>query len=942
MNKQIKLYNITLGMVKTQKEKELSILRNHAYNKMIDYKNELSTIIKDSLGEDNWTKECGIILKEKSKEDVMFKLYENEYNKFQELLHDEYINNNYITRGINSKNIKDTNTIAIGSNNLTRTLEIDLGTFTDKFIEIECGNIDDLVIEQVVKKGLYIDNNFYIFFTAGAGQTRQSKFMMIKEDVWKDKGQALMCGLTIEQMNEMGGMNISKWLAYLALNNSSSRIWGKFNIDQCIVVDDFETMVAGTVDYINRQDKVENGTTTYTPKKGKSKGKEITKKKYKVDWNIEPNKEMEVPVPHMDGCGIMLTSVNKKNIQFRMPWFKGLLTPTNFKKYAIDEAGNTKIKDIYGKEYDIIKNDVKIIFTKSQFKLWSYYKNEVDENGNDILDDNGNIKYSGWDRYKDNFKKYECTFNICEEDEKEYKDVRLNYQMLQTLTNMSDEQIKVLTKDFKELIDKVHTDRESILKFLEATKEDDKRDYFQEILRLYPEMCNSDYVKEQIKQTVKSVKKEAMSGKLIIPNTKRMFLIPDVVAFMDWLFTGKENPEGYLKENEVYCNLYKGINKLDILRSPHLSFEHSIRNNVADEINKCEYFTTNGMYTSTHDLITKIIQADTDGDHVTVVSEKWVIELVDQMIKKYNINPIYYVMGKAGAGEINNENIFKSLKFVYHKANIGKVSNALMKIWNGENPWSVYDASKKLCAYNNDVIDSAKTLSIKRLPKDITEKFAELNKEKYPYFFQFVKKVVKSKDCYDSKNSVMDRICKEIDSISRTNYSFRKGFGTFEVKNLMNKQRNFDINYRIIDFYLQLEKETRDKITAYATTCSDSDEDKNNSGYKYQCYSDARKKVLNYAKENDIKYEFLVDNIIKYSFEDDSLKMAFVFEVFGAVIINNINKNIKESIDKGYILCEDCGERVKNTNGKTKRCKECADKVNKKKTNENKKKKKIA
>ncbi|NRT90202.1 hypothetical protein OD350_24810 [Clostridium beijerinckii] len=942
MLKQVKLYNINLGMVKTQKERQLSKLRNHAYNKMINYKNELSTIIKDSLGEDNWTKECGIILKEKLKEDVIFKLYEKEYNKFQELLHDEYISNNIITRGINSKNIKDTNTIAIGSNNLTRTLEIDLGTFTDKFIEIECGKIDDLVIEQVVKTGLYIDNDFYIFFTAGAGQTRQSKFMMIREDVWKDKGQALMCGLTIEQMNELGGMNISKWLAYLALNNSTSRILEVFNIDKCIVVDDFETMVAGTVDYIDRQDKVENGTKTYTIKKGKFEGQERTKKNYKVEWKIEPNKEMLVPVPHMDGCGVMLTSVNKKNIQFRMPWFKGLLTPTNLKKYATEVAKNTKIKDIYGKEYDIIKDDIRILFTKSQFKLWSYYKNEVDENGNDILDESGNIKYSGWDRYKDNFKTYNCTFNICEEDEKEYKDVQLNYQMLQTLTDINDEQIKILTKDFKELIDKVHTDRESMLKFLEATKEDNNRDYFQEILRLYPEMCNSDYVKEQISQKIKSAKKEAMSGKLVIPNTKRMFLIPDIVAFMDWLFTGNENPKGYLKENEVYCNLYKGIDKVDILRSPHLSFEHSIRNNVATDINKCEYFTTNGMYTSTHDLITKIIQADTDGDHVTVISENWVIKLVENMIEKYNINPIYYEMGKAGANEINNDNIFKSLQFVYHKANIGKVSNALMKIWNGENPWAVYDISKKLCAYNNDVIDSAKTLLIKKLPKDLTEKFAKLNKEKYPYFFQFAKKEIKDKDCREIGNSVMDRICQEIKSISKTNYSFKKGFGVFEVKKLMNKQRNFDIDYDIIKFYLQLEKQTREKIGEYATICSDKDDDKNNSGYKYQCYAEAREKVLNYAKEKGIKYEFVVDNIIKYSFEDDSLKMAFVFEVFGAVIINNLNKNIKESVDKGYILCECCGKRVKNTNGKTKRCKECAEKVNKKKTNENKKKKKAS
>lgn len=78
-------------------------------------------------------------------------------------------------------------------------------------------------------------------------------------------------------------------------------------------------------------------------------------------------------------------------------------------------------------------------------------------------------------------------------------------------------------------------------------------------------------------------------------------------------------------------------------------------------------------------------------------------------------------MDKAGANEINGENISKSLLFVYHKSNIGKVSNKLTNIWNGQNPMEKYRLMQKLCAYNNDVIDSAKTLSIPRLPNEVKE-----------------------------------------------------------------------------------------------------------------------------------------------------------------------------------------------------------------------------
>lgn len=62
-----------------------------------------------------------------------------------------------------------------------------------------------------------------------------------------------MNGLTVKEINQKGGININKFLAYLALNNSGSRVWNDFDIDKAIVVDDFKTMVSATVDYIDRK-----------------------------------------------------------------------------------------------------------------------------------------------------------------------------------------------------------------------------------------------------------------------------------------------------------------------------------------------------------------------------------------------------------------------------------------------------------------------------------------------------------------------------------------------------------------------------------------------------------------------------------------------------------------------------------------------------------------
>lgn len=935
MGKQVKFYNIKLGMVKTNTEKWRSEERVHTYNRFINYKKYISNIIKQSLREENWTKECSELLKIEIKNNEVYKKLLDDYKRHSQLLHDEYVQNKNILRKVYSYNIKETNIIAVGDNNLVRTLNIDMGSFTDVFIEVECGKTDDLVIENVIKNGLNIDNKHYIVFTAGAGQTRQKRFMMIKSDVWDKYEKNLMCGLTIEELNKRGGMNISKFLAYLSLNNSSSTVWKDFNIDKCIVVDDFETNVKGIVNFIDRKDEEKTKNCKRTNKK--TSKVTIYKRKYiETNWDLQENIEMEVTVPHMDGAGIMLTSISKKNIQFRSPWFKGLLTPVAFREYIKEEYNAGRIKeadvevvDLWGQSHKIIKDDVRIIFTKSQFKLWKMY--------------------SSWEAYKEAFKKYKCTANICETDEDEYKDMQLNYQMLQTLTDMNDLQIKKLAKNFEDLYIKLHSDRQSKLDYLGAKLENKNRTYMQEIIRLYPEMLTSDYIKEQLVQAIKSAKNDAKSGRIIIPNTKRMFLLPDPVAFMEWLFKGEKNPKGCLDDGEVYCKLYEENQKLDVLRSPHLSFEHAIRiNKATKEKNiKYKYLTTNGIYTSIHDLISKILQFDVDGDHATVISEYWIVELAEKMINKYNVRPLYYKMGNAGAEQITKDNIFKSLKFVFHNSNIGKVSNTLTKIWNNEEPWKLFKIIQKLCCHNNDIIDASKTLSIRRLPEDIKETLNELKNKKYPYFFHFAKGY-KTSECEKIGNSVMDKLCKNIDTL-RENYNWNS-CGRFEYKKLMNKQRDFEVDNDIIDFYLQLEEKTRKRIADY-TTANGDDEEKNGTAYKHDYYEEARKTVLEYAKSrvrfeglkaresNKIinkEYSYIVDNIIKYTMFCDENKMAFILNVFGAIIINNLNKNLKGcSIDEKWILCECCGERVKNTNGKVKLCKTCADKI--KKSNKKKK-----
>ncbi|MBK1809162.1 hypothetical protein JHL18_00675 [Clostridium sp. YIM B02505] len=906
-NKQVKMNCIRLNLVRTKEEKGYGNLRNSIEQRKYSFRKGLSNYVKKELKVDNWTEDCGELFKKIITNSKRYIQIEKELKQVKKKIHELYVVNKNLNRSVKSKDIKTKDIIAIGDNNLVRTLKLDLGSFTDKLITVKCGDMDNIVIDKIIKDGLTIRttnddvviNVKYKFFTAGAGQTRNKKFMMIKAD--EDLSEVmltLMCGLTIEEINEKGGMNISKFLAYLSLNNSASKVWQWFDIDKCIVVDDFETLVSANVDYIDRKVNIEE----YKDKANKNRTKPV------ATWNIIKDKKMNVPVPHFDGLGIMLPSLCSKNRQIRLPWLKGLVTPFDYVSWIEEHKYSSIVKDIYEKEYDVIKDDIQIIFTKSQFKLWKFY--------------------NSWEDYKNKFKTYNCTANICMEDEDIFEDMCINYQMLQQLVNMKDEHIDILTKDFKRLIDRVHTDRNSQLEFLGATNK--KRNYFQEALRLYPEMLKSAYVKKQIENTITKAKKDAASGRIKIKGSRRMFILSDPTAFCDWLFGGIEVPEGYLKDGEVYCNLFEKSEELDVLRSPSLSFEHAVRTNIR-ATKECKWFITNGIYTSTKDVISKILAFDVDGDEALVLGKDshWIIDLAKEMIEEHKIRPIYFEMSKAEAKEITNSNISESLLFVYKKANIGKVSNVLTRIWNKENPMKEYNLMQKLCAHNNDVIDSAKTLDIPKLPSDVKE---SITIGKYPYFFQYAKEK-KELQCLPASNSTMDRICREIESIGNKKFDYSKSFGAFKVKILMFDQNNFEVDKNIIEKYLELEERTRKEINDYSRTMdSEDDEDMKKTDFKSDFYSNARAEFEQWSNENNLELLKVIDHIIKYTYKTNALKMKFLWNVFGQEIINNININVRKPLDKGHIMCVDCGTRVKKESNNQIRCKKCASKKSHKKS----------
>ena len=638
LNKQIYLYSVATDSFYDEEENKIHKELLKLYKIRKDLKDKKFREKTEKLNLQNawefWVKSINKIIYD-DKEKLT--------NKLEERVKDK------TPRELNPNSIKDKNIITLFDSALTRALNLKINELTDELIVLNVFFFQ--VFHNLVRDGFIYNGEKYIFLTASAGQIRTKRAVFIKEKSFLNIEPKIMCGLTRDEINKKGGINSNKFLAYLALCNSATDIWEDFDIDRSIVVEDFETNVIGEVDFIDE-----------------------------YDYSITRDK-IPVKIPHMDGCGIMLED---KTRMVRLPWVKGLLVTFPFDKFIKEKCnGESIILDIYGKEHDVLKENIKYIFTKSQFKLAGYY--------------------SSWEEYKENFKKYNCEACYCNIEEDFIPKAKINYQMLQTLSDVKDEEIEKIIRKTKEDIEKIGNDYQVTMRILGATEYNKTPNYFQEALMIYPELFRDTYHKDILKQTKKSLVKQAKGGRLSI-NGRYQFLSPDLYAFCEWLFLGEENPDGLLENGEVYSSLNKNGVDLACLRSPHLYREWAIRiNKKTEELNKW-FGNTKCLYTSCHDLISRILQFDVDGDKSLVIQDRTLTAVAKRNMK--DIVPLAYNLRKAKGEQLNSDNLYNGMIHAYTGGNIGPISNNITKVWNSNNKITEEQLNvvKWLCMENNQVI----------------------------------------------------------------------------------------------------------------------------------------------------------------------------------------------------------------------------------------------
>ncbi len=328
LDKQYNLYSVDTGHFYSNHEKYLHDM-NCKYRRERNYVNNKLPEIEKKLKEFGYTDDDIKNLKNDKTEE--FDIIDSSYDTVTEYLHwarlivhkrekakeskeklltllSNRVKQNELTDGkdhircIREDELNDNNVISVFDSALSRTIGIKQDELTDALIVVQVYYFD--VFKDISFYGFIYKGKKYKYFTSSAGQIRKKKAVFIKESVWNRIEKTIMCGLTIDKINSKGGNNVNKHLAYMALTNSATDEWAEFDIDKSIVIDDFETNVYGTFDFVDETD--------YS----------ITRK---TDY---------VPIPHTDGAGMVLPSVSIKNFMFRAPWIKGLLGVFDFRQFV--------------------------------------------------------------------------------------------------------------------------------------------------------------------------------------------------------------------------------------------------------------------------------------------------------------------------------------------------------------------------------------------------------------------------------------------------------------------------------------------------------------------------------------------------------------------------------------------------------------------------------
>ena len=413
--------------------------------------------------------------------------------------------------------------------------DIDNLLFMPEYISVVIEKHSDY--KHIIKEKFTVNGKKYVRLLCGAGNARRNTVFFVQEDIYEELDKILRNGHNPLKITE------SKYNAYYALSNSATYSVSEPRV--CVVPD-----------------------------------KEIQMVK-KIDWATErepddiiEEQERELTFNLWDGMGICSPELAEQwskdldldyvpcSFCIRNYFVKGMVCVFDFHKFSREVANKHIITDLYGNEIDT--DNIDMIITESQFKLWK--------------------GYNSWQHYLDCCKENDGRWGVTKFTPKEDKTaVFTNYQFLQVLNLDTPEKIKELCNPTVEWFDKITSQDSnySLLyllgslcdKPLNEMETEEFMDIFNTLepsvraLILNRDLINDTYIKTKLARSLNRKIEESYLGKLMVSGNFQ-FMISEPYSLCEHIYGLPV--KGLLKEHEHYSQYWnnRNVDKVVAMRAP--------------------------------------------------------------------------------------------------------------------------------------------------------------------------------------------------------------------------------------------------------------------------------------------------------------------------------------------------------------------------------------
>ena len=509
--------------------------------------------------------------------------------------------------------------------------------------------------------------NEYVSEFCGASHSRTQKNLFVDRSIKDKLDDILLCGIP----KNADYPKPSKWNAYYALVTTNSQPVSTPNI---VVIDDFEKLVAETVDVVK-----------------------VTGTGEQKEYQVLPPTEKEIPILPFDGAGLVTSECaarwaevldcrSKRTgrryipscFQFRcLPALKGEAFTFDLRAFA-REKGVSKIVDLGGKEWDIFTDQIDMVVTKSQFKFWNLY-----------LDDTGKFDCQKWRRvFEEEVHGYRRTFNVAKYADAP-EDLRntslLSYQPLQTL-RFTSEEAEQLVSDSVGTYQRIKSSVDEFLRYCGISEEAEYIKPYYQALQYNHALANDDYIRNKMQDDIKRLKNELLSGKQRIHGHYEVFC-PDIYGLAEYAF-GLEVKGLLLHPWNIYSKYWSkhGASEVDVIRNPHIAMEHRVCQVVTStEMQKWYRHQESTIISSMYDTLALALSgADYDGDTVCTTDCPQIINAVKREMAAGNGNLI--VKDGESGKELKSIKVSDAPRLMEvnargYKNNIGSVIDRVTDLW---------------------------------------------------------------------------------------------------------------------------------------------------------------------------------------------------------------------------------------------------------------------